>query len=333
MEKKAEQLQIAANASLNWLCQETSQALDDQPEFVFAMFLKHITHSMEFYRQGARQEKLVLADFRPPSDVTYLPIIRLQRCLQPHVDYFKAIILHGSVATHEVVPQWSDVDVLAVIRQEALEEVTVFLKVRQALRAAQKEILAFDPFQHHGIQVISESDLEFYPEFFLPVVVMRHGVSLFPKMSELTFSVRDSKEEQIERFYGIARLLQRASTIGQLFHHGRDGIYLHNNFANAEVTMYQFKYFVSLVLLLPSLFIELVEKSIYKKDSFEKITKYFDASQLELVRACEHVRRLAPTVKFEGNKIPLEFQEALGNSYFERAESFINSMVMKYETR
>ena len=315
---------------LNWAWQRKSRALDDEPTHVWELFREQIGALSEEWPRGGKRRVVQLAKVRGQKGAAGALLVDIQRLLKPGQRYWRDVIIHGSVATGEVVSGWSDVDLLVIARESAWADAESFLRARACLRAVEERMYEFDPWQHHGVQVVAEDDLRFYPESWLPLVVLRHGASLLGA-GKLTFSVRDSREEREERFQGIVKLFEQAVVAGELRHHGKDGVFLQDDFRNAAKTFYQFKYFVSVVLLLPSLWLELVEAPVFKKDSFYLIDEHFSEGDLELVRACEAVRRLSPTVKRRGSEIPREMQAALGVEYFKRAKRLSRRLWNAYE--
>ena len=151
------------------------------------------------------------------------------------------------------------------------------------------------------------------------------------KNSKIDFFIRNSTIEKEQRFYSIARLLYEAVETGALKHHAQNGVYLKDNFENKKDNFYQLKYFMSLVLLLPSLFLELVDKSVYKKHSFDKIKNYFNKEDLEIVNKCEEARRLFSNLKIKKNEIPKGVINILGNNYFKRATRLVDKMVKRHK--
>ena len=325
------QLQDSTNNLLNWLLGRKSRPLDDEPAYVFDGFRRQFKSAYQLFPRGTarrivRPTRLTLS--RGTNDVVRA-VVKHFRIFEK---YFAEVVVHGSVATGETVPNWSDLDIIAVLKDEVFETTDSLLAARQALHQAEEWLPKFDRWQHHGIQVITEADLRYYPESFLPLVVWRRGVALYGKQP-LQFWLRDSKEESERRFNSIVLLCAEAARTGEFKHHGQGGVYLKENGANKQQTFYQFKYFVSVMLLLPSLWLELVEGPIFKKDSFEKIARYFTERELELVRACEQVRSLAPRVRLTGEVIPVAMLTKLGPNYFSRAASLTRLMWRRYENR
>ena len=104
---------------------------------------------------------------------------------------FKAVIVHGSIGTNEVIP-FSDFDGLIIVKDN--------WKNTHELKNFKKEsfsiILRFDPLQHHGWFEISESDLLKYPNSYLPISVLKNSKIIYSQTNE--FSLRLKLPDSID---------------------------------------------------------------------------------------------------------------------------------------
>ena len=96
-------------------------------------------------------------------------------------------------------------------------------------------------------------------------------------------------------------------------------------------TMYQMKYFLSIVMSLPIYFLDAMGEPCYKRDSFDKIKALF-GDEWEIVEKASSVR--AKWGEFERfpyavNDIPSWLSEELGSHYFERAYMLSKVMAKK----
>ena len=329
--QKIASLQVSANSLLNWLFQKKSISLNKEPYYIMDLFRNQLLNAYCLYPEEKKSKSIHFKKFIIPRDKKYESIRRLAKEFGKKSEYFVNIIVQGSVADSTVIKNWSDIDILAVVKEKVFENIDDFINLRKFLISVEDQLYKFDSFQHHGIQFISEADLKFYPESFLPLEALRYGKSLI-KTGSLNFSIRDSSLEKEKYFYSAAKLFQEADKKGFLFHHPRNGIFLKNDFGNKNDNFYQLKYFISLVLLVPTLFIELVDGPVYKRHSFKKIRDYFDKQEdLELVDKCEKIRYLFRDLKVFGNAIPDEVIRILGDNYFKRASVLMKKLVKKYE--
>ncbi len=88
---------------------------------------------------------------------------------------FTSVVVHGSVATDEVI-EYSDFDGLIIIKDQYVnsEELNKFRK------ESLKLIYKFDPLQHHGWFEIQESDLNNYPQTYLPYELFKYSRLVYP---------------------------------------------------------------------------------------------------------------------------------------------------------
>lgn len=271
-----------------------------------------------------------LPSFAIPRSVKYQPVRQLAKAFDGLREELAYALVFSSVATQDIVTHWSDLDVLVVVKNDALFDARRFRDLRAKLLAAEDYLYQFDPWQHHGIQYLTETDLRFYSEAWLPAAALRQGASLL-RETTLTLSVRESAAEQVAALYRVAGVLAEAAKAGELQHHCKGGVCLQENFTQAEDNFYQLKYFLSAVLLLPSLFLAAVGMPVYKRESFEKIQEYFTEEELELVRACERVRKLFTSLRAKKNGIPIEVRAVLGRDYLRRAGQLGKRITRQYE--
>ena len=99
-------------------------------------------------------------------------------------ELFYAVLIHGSVATGEVI-KYSDFDGLLIVKDEWVGS----KKMHQFEIDSMQLILKFDPLQHHGWFKIKESDLRNYPEDYMPVAVLEKASLLYPNVTELELNI------------------------------------------------------------------------------------------------------------------------------------------------
>jgi hypothetical protein len=90
-------------------------------------------------------------------------------------DLFKAVIVHGSIATNEVV-NYSDFDGLLIVKDNYRSDPRLGVFLNRSM----KIVYDFDPLQHHGWFVITESELNVYPECRLPQIIFESSMLIFP---------------------------------------------------------------------------------------------------------------------------------------------------------
>lgn len=165
----------------------------------------------------------------------------------------ESVIILGSAADGLMTP-FSDIDALAIIKDDSLNDKSRARNVIKSLRTALAIFYKFDPLQHHGWFILTSSMLSAYPKLYLPLEVLQNGKCLFPEAGGI-FNVGSREFEEFDYqspFFNLAdTVLKKALTRNQ-----------HRN-------VYQLKGFLSQFMLLPSLYCQARDgKSIYKAESF-----------------------------------------------------------------
>ena len=167
--------------------------------------------------------------------------------------------LHGSLATNDYVKGWSDVDTLAVISKETIENPKNLLKLRDELYRMRHFFCRIDPLQHHGSIIVSEYDIENYCQPYFPIAIYNYAKSFFKNEDVGQFRVRDSSSESIRRLFWFVNYF-RKSIIEKRFNLGS----------------YDTKVFLHSVTLFPAMYLQAKGINVYKKFSFDLAKKEFD---------------------------------------------------------
>ncbi|RCT55352.1 nucleotidyltransferase domain-containing protein [Winogradskyella sp. KYW1333] len=179
--------------------------------------------------------------------------------IKKYSDVFYAVIVHGSVATNEVV-SYSDFDGLLIVKDEYVDSKILKRFEQQSLRL----IFNFDPLQHHKWFKISERDLSNYPEDYFPNAILNH--------SRLMYPMDDGLELQLKLKSNLNYNLTLIGLLDKLDAQLERGWRPRNS--------YQLKSFLSEIMLLPSLYYSLkTNRGIFKKESFTAVAH--DFSELE----------------------------------------------------
>ena len=153
----------------------------------------------------------------------------------------------------------------------------------------------------------------------LPTNVLKKSKSVI-KSNKIIIYENINNDFPINHLKGLNNLLYLSYKTGILKHHKFNDRYLKDNYLDMD-TMYQMKYFLSIVMTLPTYYLHSIGKPIYKKESFNLIKKKF-LNEWEIIEIASNIR--SEWVKkekhpFKGNKIPLWLKNMLGNQYFKRA--------------
>ena len=181
------------------------------------------------------------------------------------------LLVQGSYADGQFTP-YSDLD-LVVIGDLFSQE------VRKTISRLEKLILEIDPLQHHGVQLMDSSCLEAYWQMDLPVETIKKSKSFidepyllrFKKIIEESYGAKSSVINTLE---AIERFLQKEN--------------------KQEIGLWAWKYFLSQLMLLPTLFLEAIGKYVYKAYSFELAQEYFSETAWYAMEAATKARNEWP---------------------------------------
>jgi hypothetical protein len=182
---------------------------------------------------------------------------------------FKAVIVHGSIATDEICA-YSDFDGLLIVKDEYKESKLL----NSFLKKSMKIISKFDPLQHHGWFIIYESQLQNYPQTYFPYELFAFSKVIFP-LSGANFSIKIVDDINYSKpFHSLANNLQKK---------------LKNGFRPKG--MFQLKSFLSEMMLLPTLFYQAKNnEGVFKKHSFDIVKPLLSAQSWEAIKVCSMIR-------------------------------------------
>ena len=323
---------------LTWFLDRRTAYLDIDGDHVVNMIGDQLNKSYHFTKPSLFETNLVkkrakIFDLQTyiANDPVYLsPIAELYNCVNERMKPFISnFFLHGSMATMDYRKGWSDVDTFVVIKKETLHNTSSLLQLRKHCVDAYGYLLKIDPLQHHGLIYVTEYDLEYYPATIMPPAVFDHAKSFIDGGEEIIFHLRSSQEESVRVMYGTYHLFGNAMTSGIFKHHAYQGEYLRAQYENADNAMYQFKYFLALVMSLPVLFLNSLGKYYHKRESFD-ICKDLLKREWSIIENVSKVRDLWPekeTIPFRSNAIPPWVQAIIGPEYFKEGFALMHAMI------
>jgi len=323
---------------LTWFLNRRTAYLDIDGDHVVRMIGDHLNKSYHFTNSSLFETKTVkkcAVTFDPQTylahDPVYLsPIAELYNCVNERMKPFISnFFLHGSMATMDYCKGWSDVDTFVVIKKETLHNTSLLLQLRKQCIDAYAYLLKIDPLQHHGLIYVTEYDLDYYPAIIMPPPVFDHAQSFLDEGEEITFHLRDSQEESVNMMYGTYNLMGNALKSGIFKHHAYQGEYLRAEYENAGNAMYQFKYFLALVMSLPVHFLNTLGQYYHKRKSFD-ICKDLLKGEWAIIEKASKVRDLWPekeTIPFRSNAIPPWVQAIIGPEYFKEGFALMHAMI------
>lgn len=183
--------------------------------------------------------------------------------------------LHGSLATQEEI-RYSDFDALVILKDTVFENEKSLSKVGLKLNRLQQIMHEFDPLQHHGWFVLTESMLKNYPISYFPLELFNYSVSLLPSKG-LSFDVTHNRH--ITDFE--TPFIQLSNELLQKI----KGKYRPQN-------SFALKSFLSEFMLLPTFYLQSKNKSaLYKKHSFKMAQKDFSAEEWNIMDRVSKIRK------------------------------------------
>ena len=324
-------LQSKTNSLLNWFLHKKSKCINQEPFFVKSTICNSISASYRCLNESSLDthefrctiKEIDLKRYETP----YLsPVIEISKFIKKSANsHIKHFILHGSLSTLDYIPGWSDFDSIAVISDRVLNNPIEMIKLRSHCSSIEEMIQKIDKHQHHGIHFIAEKDLLMYSDTYLPTALFKDSVSLLENI-DFSCQKRDSRQEQIDRFNSIYQTFKDAYDGGTLRHHAYNGIYMMDNFRNYQNSMYQMKYFLSVVCLLPSYFMNISGEYLTKPESIEACRKFISKENFEIVDISSKARSSWKINPAMSNEIPADTIKIIGENYFFRGYNFIREM-------
>lgn len=188
------------------------------------------------------------------KDYAYLkPVVDLNAYISVHLkDFLCGAYIHGSMATMDYIKGVSDLDTLLILKNDVVMDEKKLLEFENKVIPTLKYFYQIDPLQHHGHMVITELDKSYYPQTYFPLILFDYAVKLSGPQ-EVTFNERDST---LERKVLLWRMLTNTDK-----HQLEQGV---SNF-------FGLKYFLSIVQLIPTIFLQAQGEYCYKRDSFKRI--------------------------------------------------------------
>lgn len=172
-------------------------------------------------------------------------------------DFISVFLIHGSFATKDFLPQWSDLDALIILNDKTFENTENLKYVYKTLRKMALLCYKIDPLAHHEFEFLTEFDLNHYPQYMFPLAIYDYSILLSGK-SEFDIILRADNGEKIQRLSDFVN-------------------YFHDKIANSDFSRnkYSWKNDLSRAMLWPSLLLQAKNIFIYKKYSFSKAKNEF----------------------------------------------------------
>ena len=249
-----------ATDRLRKLCDENasavSQSISQSSSFMvecYKIFENLVSNQVGSVQQKIVKIRKVVNQTTYSADHGYLsPVLRLasfsEKYLKP---WTKAVLLHGSLATLDYVKDYSDLDTVVIISKRAFSSSWELERFRKLYRRSLGYLYWFDPLQHHGHIILTEWDLSWYSENLLPLEVFENSRSLTGEGLDICFSLRDSKSDGVNEFARVVSVFKDRAVMSYV-----------------PGTPWSAKSFLSELMLLPSIYCQVLGHRCDKKTSF-----------------------------------------------------------------
>jgi len=250
-------------------------------------------------------------------------------------DIFYDVLVHGSYVTNDYVLGWSDLDALVVLKDDAVISAKNLTATRLVIKDCIKYLRKIDPLCHHEFQVVMQSDLDSFPVHLLPQSVFEISQSIL-KRKHMKVIFRNTINNASQVILSFRDVLKNAFVTGYLEHHPWQGEYLLDDFKNRDNGMYQIKYLLSVLVLMPALYYTAQGVSKTKPDAIKNAKDEFQDIDWEIIDKATDIRLAWSQYEhypYNGNAIPSWLVEILGYDYFKRSYGFLNSLSKKLSIR
>jgi hypothetical protein len=191
------------------------------------------------------------------------------------ISFMKGFYLHGSLSSLDYVRGWSDVDTVLILNEKIATNALLLLELRKKVCRARPFLYMVDPLQHHGYPIVLEQEMRLFSQHFFPLVLFNHSTTIWQQnCDDLIFYVRDSTFELRRMFLTfVISLIETCKGNKKL------------------VNAYQWKQYFSMLMLLPTLYLNVKGEYCYKKHSFEIARNDFRRSDWDVIRILSDIRK------------------------------------------
>jgi hypothetical protein len=171
-------------------------------------------------------------------------------------DYFEIVLLNGSYGSHDYRFGWSDIDIFCVLKKDILLNKQKLSYLRDAVLKIVDNIYLFNIYQLHGVFMTSPATLDYHLQRSLPTECIKNGI-VFGGTNAITINRINTNKE---------------SNLNYLEH---DIVKTYVKYISSDYNSVMAKInILHSIFSFPFAFLQAVEGSYYKKESFEIIKKY-----------------------------------------------------------
>ncbi len=129
-------------------------------------------------------------------------LISLIRYIYQFKNYFKIVLINGSIGSRDYKPGWSDVDLFIIINNQYLISKNKLRDLRKITLNIKKLIMTYSILQLHGVYYSSEEQMKAnYNEFF-PIACLETG-QIINDLDKFELKIPNNKESALNYFRSI----------------------------------------------------------------------------------------------------------------------------------
>lgn len=204
------------------------------------------------------------------SDKINAIFVKALELFTPVINRGELIMLtaHGSLSTEDYT-EFSDADFLAIFRDKCFTTKSSMHLLKKDIQKFNEFIRSIDPLSHHGLSVLSESDLQYYDESFLPISQLHLSSRIFGPV-QIGFGLRNCRIESGRQLLRHALGIRKEPT-----------------------NSYSTKLFLSRMHLIPAIYLQCVY-GLYvdKKTAIDIASSVFPSEQTEAIEIASSLREI-----------------------------------------
>lgn len=323
-------IQLNTNNLINWVFQKKSINLKSYEKKIL---LETIHNNIELMNETIpitkkKYEYSISKIDKNVYDTDYLnPVLLIKNYIEKHLKKFiKCALLHGSICDLHYIKGWSDLDIIIILNTDSFNLTNELMDNLYKFYELEEFLYKIDYLQHHGIQFITDLDLKMYNNIFYPHDLFVNCKSLGDDIIlDINCPNNNSNMDMKINFLNIHKLFEESYKTNIFKHHSYEGKYLQGEF-NDKNNMYQLKYFLSVVALLPTLWLNIAGVIIEKNKSFNICRNFISRDNWEIVDLSTKIRNEWNIYPVNNNIIPDYIIKSLGKDYLKKGYYLINEM-------
>lgn len=230
-----------------------AKILSEIISFLYVLFDELISESGKTDKKNIKCTNEFLIEKYNRIDNGYLkPLLKLRQYIIKHLqNYVHSAFLHGSLSTLDYVRGASDLDILLILKKSIVLNAQKLFEFEKKVVRSLKFFYQIDPLQHHGYMIITEIDMQYYPQTYFPFILFKYATRLTGP-EEMIFFERDSS-------------LERKKLIWDMINDNKTQLKM------AITNLYGLKYLLSKIQLIPTIYLQSLDEFYYKRDSFKRL--------------------------------------------------------------